>query len=38
MDLEMEIEDLRRDQKDEINVQNNKMEENIKELRTHYET
>lgn len=38
MDLEMEIEDLRRDQKEEINMQNNKMEENIRELRSHYET
>lgn len=36
-DLELEIEDLRRDHKEEINQQNNRMEENIKEIRLYYE-
>ena len=32
-DLEMEIEDLRKDHKDEINHHNNTTEDNVKEIR-----
>lgn len=36
-DLEMEIEDLRRDHKEEINHHNNTTEDNVKEIRLYYE-
>ncbi len=37
MDLEMEIEDLRREHKEEINNNSNRMEDQIKEIRIYYE-
>lgn len=36
-DLEVEIEDLRRDHKEEINQHNNNTEDNVKEIRLYYE-